>query len=265
MKLFLHICCAIDEYVTLKAIENKKLEIKTYFYNPNIFPYEEYIKRYRDVDFLNNEFNLKKIESTYDKNFFIEKTKEFYRQEENSSRCEKCIRLRLENTAKKALENNYYSFSTTLMASPKKIYEKISSIGNEVSKKYKIKFFSENYKKIFPQSLARNQMKGKIYIQNYCGCLYGLINQNLKRIEKDKKDFKNLYEHFFPFKDLWKFRGKSLIYSDYLPPHLTNLKQLLGIVKPGKLIIDEHNSRKLELYSKWLKCPGYNCRVEIRR
>lgn len=265
MRLFLHVCCAIDEYVTLKAIKNKNLEIESFFYNPNIFPFEEYIKRYRDVEYLSNLFKFPNIPGKYDEHNFISKTKDGYDKEENLSRCEKCIQMRLEETAKKALEKNYNIYSSTLIASPKKIYEKIRKIGNKVGQKYKIEFFSENYKKIFPQSLARKQMKDVIYIQDYCGCLYGLINQNKRYIERDKKDLKNLYERFFEYKFLWNFRGRKLFYKDSLPKKTEELKKLLGIIKPDKLLISKTDYDKLNLSSKWLKCPGYNCKIELRR
>ncbi len=265
MKIFLHVCCAIDEYVTLKAIENKNLQIESFFYNPNIFPFEEYIKRYRDVEYLSNIFKIPGISGNYDEYHFISKTKDDYDKEENLSRCEKCIQMRLEETAKAALEKNYKFYSSTLIASPKKVYKKIKEIGEKIGEKYKIEFFSENYKKNFPQSLARKQMKDIIYIQDYCGCIYGLINQKKKYIERDKRDLKNLYQKFFEHKSLWEFRGKKLNYNVSLPKKIEKLKSLLGIIKPDKLLINKTDYEKLNLTSMWLKCPGYNCKIEIRR
>ena len=82
-----------------------------------------------------------------------------------------CYYDRLDSTAKFAKENNLEYFSSTLTISPHKDAKAILNFGEEIAKKYKIKFLERDYKKKegFKKSIELSK-KLNLYRQNYCGC-----------------------------------------------------------------------------------------------
>ena len=101
------------EYLT------KYFDITLFYFNPNISPEEEYIKRVNEVKRLVAEMpcckDVKVIEGRCDsQEEFFEYVKGLENEREGGARCIKCFELRLEETAKLAKENGADYFCTTL-------------------------------------------------------------------------------------------------------------------------------------------------------
>ena len=81
--------------------------------------------------------------------------------------------MRLEYTAIKAKELNYDYFGTTLTVSPYKNSQKLNEIGEELEKKYNIKYLYSDFKKNngYKHSIEMSK-EYNLYRQNYCGCIY---------------------------------------------------------------------------------------------
>ena len=109
-------------------------DITLYFYNPNIVNDEEYSKRANELIRLVEEMGLndrvKVIIKDFNNREFYEAAKGFEKEPERGKRCEKCFKLRLEDTAEYASQNNYDYFTTTLTISPHKDAVLINNIGN---------------------------------------------------------------------------------------------------------------------------------------
>jgi predicted adenine nucleotide alpha hydrolase (AANH) superfamily ATPase len=166
--MLMHVCCAIDLLQTLFHVDNFII----YFYNPNIYPYEEYVKRKDEVLFLADKYNIRYIESDYDPENFYQSVKGYENYGENSIRCQKCIEERLKATYKKALEIGEKSFSTTLAASRKKDVQMVNSIGSDIDRNG---YFAGNFRKGGSQQFADIIIKKlALYRQNYCGCAFSL-------------------------------------------------------------------------------------------
>ena len=96
---------------------------------------------------------------------------------EKGARCEKCFELRLEKTAKIAQKLGIKEFTTSIVISPHKNYEKLTSIGEEISKKYNLQYVAINFRKN-DGFLKTNQISKSLnlYRQNYCGCKFAKKN-----------------------------------------------------------------------------------------
>jgi predicted adenine nucleotide alpha hydrolase (AANH) superfamily ATPase len=173
-KLLLHVCCAPCSSYVLDYLSSY-FNISLFFYNPNIAPKEEYDKRIIELDRFVNEFNnsVKIIEGNYDNNIYEEMIKGLEEEKEGGKRCFKCFNLRLEETAKKALELNFDYFTTTLSISPYKNASVLNSIGKNLENEYKIKYLYSDFKKNdgYKKSIELSK-KYQLYRQDYCGCTY---------------------------------------------------------------------------------------------
>ena len=174
--ILLHSCCAPCSSYVIEYLTNY-FNITILYYNPNISPYEEYLKRKKEqIKLINtiptkNKINI--LDCDYNNNLYEEQIKGLEQEPEKGARCPICFNLRLEYTAKKSKENNYDYFGTTLTVSPYKNSALINSIGEELSKKYNIKWLYSDFKKNngYKRSIELSK-EYNLYRQNYCGCIY---------------------------------------------------------------------------------------------
>jgi len=170
MKLLLHICCgpcSIHPYRELK-FENFD-EVSGFFYNPNIHPFTEYRQRKQALEDYSKRVGLNVIFHKYDMENFFKNILDG--DTAPGVRCEKCWRMRLEETANFAKSNNFGAFSTTLLVSPYQSQERIKRIGEEISEKIGPAFVYKDFRSGFHAS----QLEAKripLYRQKYCGCVF---------------------------------------------------------------------------------------------
>lgn len=172
--LLLHACCAPCSSYCLELL-HKHFEITLFFYNPNIFPEQEYDHRISELRRLVKEMGLDitVLEAPNDTESFYALAKGREKLREGGERCFDCYRLRLEKTARLAKEKGFDYFTTTLSISPLKNAAKLREIGLELEEKYKVKNLPSDFKKNngFKRSIELSA-KHNLYRQNYCGCVY---------------------------------------------------------------------------------------------
>ena len=175
-KLLLHSCCApcsshVITYLT------KYFDITILYYNPNIYPIEEYNKRKEEqIRLINSIKTINKldyIDCDYDNDIYEKEIKGYEDCPERGARCNICFNLRLNKTAELAKKNGYTFFCTTLSVSPYKNAKIINNIGEELAKKYNITWLYSDFKKEngYKHSIELSK-EYNLYRQNYCGCIY---------------------------------------------------------------------------------------------
>lgn len=175
-KILLHSCCAPCSSHVIDTL-TPYFDITILYYNPNIEPYEEYLKRKEEeIRFINEFPNINKldiIDCDYDNDKFKIMSKGLEELPEGGARCFKCYHLRLDKTASIAKENNYDYFGTTLTVSPFKNAPKLNEIGEYLSKEYNIKYLYSDFKKKngYKHSIELSK-EYNLYRQDYCGCIY---------------------------------------------------------------------------------------------
>ena len=178
-KLLLHSCCAPCSSATLERLY-PYFDITIFYYNPNIYPPEEFNHRKEEQSRLLQE--MKELEQKVgivapefnDKEFY-DAVKGLEHEPEGGKRCIECFKLRLEKTARYAKENGFDFFTTTLSISPHKNAENLNKIGEEMSLKYDVSYLFSDFKKKngYKRSIELSEEYG-LYRQNYCGCVYSL-------------------------------------------------------------------------------------------
>lgn len=175
-RLFLHSCCAPCSSYVLEYL-SKYFNITVFYYNPNIFPEEEYRKRVHEitrlVDTMEFVHPVKLIEGRYDPQEFFQMAKGLEEVPEGGERCFKCYRLRMEEAARLAVEGGYDYFTTTLTISPLKNAAKLNEIGEELAGIYHVPHLPSDFKKKngYKRSIELSR-EYDLYRQNYCGCVY---------------------------------------------------------------------------------------------
>ena len=164
-KLLLHSCCAPCSSYVIQFL-SEYFDIGVFFFNPNIYPEEEYIKRLEEQIRLVKEmgFDYKVVETDYNSHLFYNAVKGYEKMGEGSERCYRCFELRLDKAAQYAKMNGFDCFTTTLTISPLKNAAKINEIGLDLEEKYKVKFLNSDFKKNNGFKCSVDLSKNIIYI-----------------------------------------------------------------------------------------------------
>lgn len=175
-RLLLHSCCGPCSSYVISYLTNF-FDITILYYNPNIYPYDEYLKRKEEQIKLLKEIDAKNqldiMDCDYDNNVYNELIKGLEHEPERGSRCKVCYLMRMEKTAILAKEKGYDYFCTTLSVSPYKNATLINELGELLENKYQIKWLYSDFKKKdgYKKSIELSK-KYNLYRQNYCGCIY---------------------------------------------------------------------------------------------
>lgn len=174
-RLLLHSCCGpCSSYVITYLKDYFALTIL--YYNPNIEPKEEYLKRKQEQIKLIEKLNLpnvKMLDIDYLNEEFRSIVTNHEKDKEGGPRCHLCYELRLKKTMEVALTNDFEYFGTTLTVSPYKNAQVLNQIGERISEGKGIKWLYSDFKKKdgYKKSIILAR-KFDLYRQNYCGCLF---------------------------------------------------------------------------------------------
>lgn len=168
-KILLHACCAICSAYPIQLLKEMGYTPIVYFCNPNLDTLEEYNRRLEAQKKLCEYHDVGLIIENYEPNEYLNYIKGLENEPEKGSRCDKCIELRLRKTALKAKELNFRQFTTSLVISPHKNYEKISLLGKSISEDYLAIHFRKNDGFLKTNKISKEL---ELYRQNYCGCKF---------------------------------------------------------------------------------------------
>lgn len=176
-KILIHACCGICSAYPIIQLREMDYEPIVYFYNPNIFPSEEYERRLLAEKTLCDFHKCELIIENYDQDEFFNAVKGFEDEPERGNRCDICFKLRLAKTAEKALDLNIKNFTTSIVISPHKNFEKLSEIGQKIANDYNLQYVAIDFKKK-DGFLNTNKIANSLnlYRQNYCGCKFSMRN-----------------------------------------------------------------------------------------
>lgn len=175
-RLLLHACCAPCATVALERL-SPYYDITLLFYNPNIFPGEEYERRLAAMKQLLQRMPLPRrvdlVEGPKDRAPFLAAAAGREEDPEGGARCEACFRLRLSYAAKLANEQGIPLYGTTLTVGPRKNAAQIHEIGALEGKWHGVLFLPADFKKKdgYLRSIRLSEEAG-LYRQHYCGCEY---------------------------------------------------------------------------------------------
>ncbi len=179
-KILAHICCAVDAIYFLKRLREDfpDAEIVGFFYDPNIHPYEEYMLRLKESERACKMLGIEFVEGDYNVEGWLRRVRGYENEPEKGARCVLCFDDRLEESVKKAKELGCNAFTTTLLMSPKKSQEQLKRVGERLAKQHGLEYIHRDYRKGGGvQEMNRLVREKGIWRQDYCGCMFALIQQ----------------------------------------------------------------------------------------
>ena len=185
-EVLLHACCAPCSSAIVEWLVLHDIRPTIFYYNPNIFPYEEYEIRKNESKRHAESLGLTWIDGDYDHEQWRQDVCGLEGEPERGRRCELCFTLRLTVAARKAQELGIPYFTTTLASSRWKSLEQINKAGLIAQETIKSESnLSPLTSHISPLDWAQNWRKGGLYErrnqllkefdfynQQYCGCEY---------------------------------------------------------------------------------------------
>jgi len=184
-KIILHACCAICSGYPVSYLKDAGYQVIVYFYNPNIYPAVEYQRRLEAQRTLCRALDVELVEAQYNPEEFYLVAKGLENEPEKGARCDKCFELRLRKTAEYAKSCGVKEFTTSIVISPHKNFQKLTCIGQKIAKEYGLNYQAIDFKKK-DGFLKTNKISRELglYRQNYCGCVYAArVNPNIKGTE----------------------------------------------------------------------------------
>lgn len=191
-ELLLHACCAPCSSAIVEWLLAHEIRPIIFYYNPNIWPLEEYEIRKNESRRHAESLGIRWIDGDYDHDAWLQGVYGLEGEPERGRRCEQCFKLRLAAAARKAKELGITYFATTLASSRWKSLEQIEQAGHQVEISQDeptllcspVKFWAQNWRKGGLQE-RRNQLLKEyfFYNQKYCGCEFSMQNVN-----KDKNE-----------------------------------------------------------------------------
>ena len=195
-RLLLHACCAPCSSAIVEWLMANGVRPTIFYYNPNIWPREEYEIRKQESKRHAESLGIEWIDGDYDHEWWRQAICGLENQPERGARCEQCFILRLTATARKAKELGITYFATTLASSRWKSLEQINRAGekaealvngegsmvngqwstvNGQSSTVNVHFWAQNWRKGGLQE-RRNQLlkEYSFYNQLYCGCEFSM-------------------------------------------------------------------------------------------
>ena len=204
-EVLLHACCAPCSSAIVEWLLAHDIRPIIYYFNPNIYPEEEYAIRKCESQRHAAELGIRWIDGDYNHESWRCAMSGLESEPERGKRCEACFRYRLLETAKVAQQEGITWFATTLASSRWKNLEQINAAGNWAADEIaaltdrfadraqtaaltdkSVKFWAQNWRKGGLQN-RRNELLKEFgfYNQLYCGCEFSMRGLEQQKQQHD--------------------------------------------------------------------------------
>ena len=178
--LLLHACCGPCSLEPLRVLREQGFLPTIVYVNPNIQPYDEYVRRLETLRAWAAGENVEVVEGPYEAERW---EREVARYGTNRlARCQACYRLRLEGAATLAAELGCAHMSTTLAVSPYQLFDACGTELGRICARAGLTAVWQDFRPLYPQATTRAKELG-LYRQNYCGCRFSAAEAALERCQ----------------------------------------------------------------------------------
>ena len=186
--VLLHACCAPCSSAIVEWMMANQVRPVIYYFNPNIWPREEYEIRKQESKRHAESLGLTWIDGDYNHEEWRNGVCGLENEPERGRRCERCFTMRMIAAAREAKKQGLKYFTTTLASSRWKSLEQIERAGHEAELLVEgTSFWAQNWRKggLYER---RNQLLKEydFYNQQYCGCEFSIRDKSTELKEKIK-------------------------------------------------------------------------------
>jgi epoxyqueuosine reductase len=165
-RLLIHTCCAPCLIAPLQELR-KEWDVTLLWFNPNIHPYTEYIKRRDTLKEFAVKENIPVIwQDEYDLEMYLNAT-----GTQSTNRCQSCYELRMMRTAQIAMGKEFDAFTTTLLYSKYQKHDEIKAVGEKLSGQFGVDFYYQDWRRLWQDGIDLSK-QAEMYRQSYCGCIF---------------------------------------------------------------------------------------------
>ena len=212
MRIFVHVCCGPCAISVLEYLEGEGHEVTGFFFNPNIMPLAEYMRRREGAVEVHAKLGLPLVladtlpvdeqKRLWGAHWAVEEgeTQQAKRLSplppaahpvgwlrmmhlREHARCDLCWWLRLGATAMMAKKLGFAAITSTLLYSRFQNHERIKEQSGLLSGNAGLDFFYYDFRKLWQHGIERSKELG-IYRQQYCGCVYSEYERYAKPFAK---------------------------------------------------------------------------------
>ena len=180
-RIVLHTCCAPCSSAIIECLADNGIEPLIYYFNPNIHPLDEYLKRRDECTRHAERLGLEIVDGDYDHTSWRGCVAGLEGEPERGARCAECFGMRLLQTARLAAERGITVFTTTLASSRWKSLEQINAAGRAAAAAVGgTIFWEQNWRRGGLQERRGELIREfGFYNQLYCGCEFSRDAANL--------------------------------------------------------------------------------------
>ncbi|MCF8108592.1 MAG: epoxyqueuosine reductase QueH [Desulfohalobiaceae bacterium] len=180
MNILLHFCCGPCAIYPLRALLEQGHEVTGLFYNPNIHPLQEYLRRRGSAREVGERFGIRMIflDREYDPQAYMRRVA--FRE---NSRCLLCYQVRLERTLSIARRGKFQGFSSTLLYSKQQQHQVIAKLGADLAGDGRVGFVYQDFRLGWQEGIQQS-LEWELYRQDYCGCLYSEFERFQERLQE---------------------------------------------------------------------------------
>jgi len=166
VRVLFHVCCGPCFARAGSLLREEGHDVTAYWYNPNVQPYKEFQARLGAFsEVCEAETFPTIVDDTYDPERWLRGALDA------EHRCEHCHRDRLGHTARRAKEEGFDAFTTTLLASPYQDHEMARRLGEEAAQAAGVEFLYHDPRDHWKEARKRT-FELEVYRQRYCGCIF---------------------------------------------------------------------------------------------
>ena len=178
--VLLHSCCAPCSAAIIEWLLATGIRPALFYFNPNIYPQEEYNIRKAELTRYALSQNIEVIDGDYRHEDWLQYVAGWEHEPERGARCLACFKMRMLATAGLAYQRGYERFATTLASSRWKSLEQIAQAGHWAAAQYDgVEFWEKNWRKGGLSERRRELLNiNGFYNQQYCGCEFSMKPMN---------------------------------------------------------------------------------------
>ena len=181
-KILLLSCCAPCACAVIKKLHDDGVDFAVAFYNPNIHPEAEYIKRRDEQKRLCEQWNIQFVEFEYNPEIWFKQTLPYKDEPERGKRCDICFELRLKRVMQYAKENGFEAVASVLGVSRWKNLAQVNAAAARASAQVGVPYVEIEGRKHGMQEARLALIKElQLYNQDYCGCVYSEQQARLRK------------------------------------------------------------------------------------
>lgn len=177
MKLLLHTCCAPCSGAIIETLLKEGIKPTIYYCNPNIYPYDEYLRRKEECSRYAALCSIDMVDADYNHETWLQCISGLEQESERGRRCEACFRHRLLSSAQYAAHHGFDTLATTLASSRWKNLGQVNEAGKWAVGMAggNVQWWDRNWRKGGLQERRGEIIKEQgFYNQQWCGCEFSL-------------------------------------------------------------------------------------------